>query len=323
MNSMKKMTANNLVKKGTPLAESPLQRKLLGLDFQNPILPASGTFNFGKEINEFYPISELGGLITKGLTPERRLGNASPRVAETYGGMLNSVGLQNPGVDKFISNELPFMLNQGVPVVANACGNTVEDYIYVVQRLCEAGVHAIELNISCPNVKAGGMSFGVEAAAVENIVKAVRPVCTKPLIVKLSPNVANIAENARAAERAGADAVSLINTVAGMAVDIETRRPLLGNRIGGLSGPAVKPIALKMVWDCYNAVKIPVIGCGGVSNYKDVIEFMLCGAALVQVGTLNMTDPMATYQIIKDLKKWCEDNSVANLSEIVGTLQTK
>lgn len=303
------------------MSKDLLKQTVLGLEFQNPILPASGTFNFGKEINQFYPISKLGGLITKGLTPETRLGNKSPRVAETYGGMLNSVGLQNPGVDKFIANELPFMLAQGVPVIANASGNTAEDYKYVVKRLCEVGVHAIELNISCPNVKAGGMSFGVEPCAVENIVKQVRPVCTKPLIVKLSPNVANIAENARAAERAGADAVSLINTITGMAVDIQTRRPLLGNRIGGLSGPAIKPVALKMVWDCYNAVKIPVIGCGGVSNYKDVIEFMLCGASLVQVGTLNLTDPMATYQIIKDLEKWCKDNGVKSLDEIIGKLK--
>jgi dihydroorotate dehydrogenase (NAD+) catalytic subunit len=297
-----------------------LQRKVLGLDFQNPVIPASGTFNFGREINEFYPINKLGALITKGLTREKRLGNLTPRVAETSGGMLNSVGLQNPGVDSFIKDELPFMLSQGVPVIANACGNTVEDYLYVVSKLCETNIAAIELNISCPNVKLGGMSFGVDPVQVENIVQQVRKVCPKPLIVKLTPNVSNIAENAKAAERGGADAISLINTLAGMAVDIQTRRPLLANRIGGLSGPAVKPVALKMVWDVYNAVKIPVIGCGGVSNFKDVIEFMLCGATLVQVGTLNMTDPMATYQIIEELENWCKTNNIKSLDEIVGKL---
>ncbi len=299
---------------------SKLKRNILNIEWQNPILPASGTFNFGREINEFYPIGKLGGLITKGITREKRLGNLTPRTVETYGGMLNSVGLQNPGVDNFIKNELPFMLEQSVPVIANACGNTTEDYTYVVERLCKTDVHAIELNISCPNVKEGGMSFGVDPKAVEQIVKDVKTICSKPLIVKLTPNVSNIAENARAAECGGADAISLINTIAGMAVDINTRKPILGNRIGGLSGPAVKPVALKMVWDVYNAVKIPIIGCGGISNYCDVIEFMLCGATLVEVGTLNMTDPMATYKIIQNLDEWCDKNNIANLDEIVGKL---
>ena len=297
-----------------------LKRKVLGHEFQNPILPASGTFNFGREINSFYPINKLGGLITKGLTKEKRLGNMTPRVAETAGGMLNSVGLQNPGVDSFIKEELPFMLAQKVPVIANACGNTVEDYSYVVEALCKTDIAAIELNISCPNVKQGGMSFGVDPVAVENITREIKKICTKPLIVKLTPNVSNIAENAKAAERGGADAISLINTIAGMAVDIETRKPILANRIGGLSGPAVKPVALKMVWDCYNAVKIPIIGLGGISNYKDVVEFMLCGATLVQVGTLNMTDPMETYKIIEDLENWCNKNNITSLDEIVGKL---
>lgn len=299
-----------------------LQQTVLGLHFQNPILPASGTFNMGREMNELFPIKILGGMITKGLTREKRLGNSAPRCAEVYGGMLNAVGLQNPGVDDFIKTDLKWLKSHGAPVIANACGNTADDYVYVVQQLCKTDIDAIELNISCPNIKAGGMAFGIDPIAVEQIVKTVRPHCTKPLIVKLSPNVANIASNALAAERGGADAISLINTVTGMAVDIETRRPILGNRIGGLSGPCIKPIALKMTWDVYNAVKIPVIGCGGASNYRDVIEFILCGASLVQVGTLCMTDPMAVPQIISDLEKWCVEKGIKSLDELRGKLLT-
>jgi len=297
-----------------------LERKVLGLVFKNPILPASGTFNMGREINTFYPISDLGGLITKGLSRAPRLGNPSPRCTETFGGMLNSVGLQNPGIEEFLEKDLPFMKSHGIPVIGQATGNTVEDYRFVVQKLCQADVDAVELNVSCPNVKTG-CAFGIDPASVEHITREIKAICTKPLIVKLSPNVSDITATARAAERGGADAVSLINTVAGMAVDINTRKPVLGNRVGGLSGPAIKPIALKMVWDCFNAVKIPVIGIGGISNYKDVIEFMLCGATLVQVGTLNMTDPMAMRQIIDDLENWCEQNNVKSLDEIVGGLK--
>ena len=314
MSKSKKQTPSKLA--------SPLERHVLGLIFKNPVLPASGTFNMGREINEnFFPIKHLGGLITKGMTPTKRAGNPAPRVAETHAGMLNSVGLQNPGVDVFIRDDLPFMKSHGVPVIANACGNTVEDYCYVVKQLDKSAIDAIELNISCPNVKEGGMAFGICPDAAARVVSAVRRLTKKPLIVKLSPNVSNIALIAQAVERAGADAVSLINTVTGMAVDIDTRRPILGNRIGGLSGPCVKPIALKMVWDVYNSVEIPVIGCGGASNYRDVLEFMLCGATLVQVGTLCMTDPMEMQKIVSALEKWCLDNNIKSLDEIVGRLK--
>lgn len=297
-----------------------LERKLFGLTFKNPILPASGTFAFGKEINEhFYPIGDLGGLITKGIASVPWLGNPTPRCAETPGGILNAVGLQNPGVNVFIRDYLPFMNSHGIPLIAQAIGKSAEEYVDVVQKLCVNGVDAIELNVSCPNVKKG-CSFGTDPEALKALVRDVKKVCTLPLIVKLTPNVTNIAACALAAESGGADAISLINTVAGMAVDINTRKPILGNHTGGLSGPCVKPIALKMVWDVYNAVKIPVIGCGGISNYRDVIEFMLCGATLVQVGTLNMTDPMATRQIIDDLENWCIENNIKNLDEIIGGL---
>jgi len=299
-----------------------LERKVLGLTFKNPLLPASGTFSMGREIDDaFFPIKEFGGLITKGVTKEKRQGNVAPRSVETAGGMLNSVGLQNPGVDKFIEIDLPFMKSQGIPVIANACGSAIEDYCYVVSQLDKTNIDAIELNISCPNVKEGGMSFGVFPESTKKIVSAVRALTKKPLIVKLTPNVTNIAEIARAAEEAGADAISLINTLSGMAIDINTRKPILGNRVGGLSGPAVKPVALKMVWDVYNAVKIPVIGCGGVADYRDVIEFMLCGATLVQVGTTMLADPMCIPKIAADLESWCKQNNIKNLDEIVGGLK--
>jgi len=297
-----------------------LQIKTLGLTFKNPVLPASGTFNFGREINEFYDIGKLGGLVTKGISAEPRLGNPNPRCMETAGGMLNAVGLQNPGVDAFIKKDLPFMKSHGIPVIGQAIGNTVEDYITVVKKLCAAGVDAIELNVSCPNVKAG-CSFGQDPELLEDLVRAVKAICPIPLIVKLTPNVTSIAACATAAECGGADAISLINTIAGMAVDINTRRPILANRTGGLSGACIKPVALKMVWEVYNAVKIPVIGIGGISNFRDVLEFMLCGATLVQVGTLNMTNPMETPKIIADLEKWCKDNNVKHINEIIGGLK--
>ncbi|MCL2228849.1 MAG: dihydroorotate dehydrogenase [Firmicutes bacterium] len=300
-----------------------LERKVLGLKFKNPILPASGTFNMGREVAEFYELATFGGLITKGVTRAKRQGNVAPRTVETVGGMLNSVGLQNPGVDAFIKNDLPFMKKQGVPVIANACGTTIEDYVYVASQLDKSNVDAIELNISCPNLgkSCGGMSFGVDPEMTKEVVSAVRKVTKKPLIVKLTPNVTNIAVIAKAAESAGADAISLINTLAAMAVDIKTRKPILGNKVGGLSGPAVKPVALKMTWDVFNAVKIPVIGCGGISDYRDVIEFMLCGATLVQVGTGLLTDPMCVPKMVADLEKWCRENKINSLDEIVGGLK--
>ena len=294
---------------------------IAGVEFKNPIITASGTFGFGREYNNFYDVGQLGGICSKGLTLEPRQGNQPVRIAETPSGMLNSVGLQNPGVEYFIQNELPFMKSTGAVVIANAAGGCESDYVSIVKRLSETDVDMIEMNISCPNVKNGGMAFGVDATSVEQIVKAVRKVCKKPLIVKLTPNVADITKNALAAEKAGADAISLINTVAAMAVDYKTRRPVLNAVTGGLSGPAVKPIALRQVYLCSKAVKIPIIGMGGIMSGTDVAEFMLCGATAVQVGTANIFEPCAAINILNELTNLCERDNISNVQTLVGGLK--
>lgn len=298
---------------------SNLKVNIAGVEFKNPIIPASGTFGFGREYMQFYDISALGGLCTKGLTLEERQGNPAPRIAETPMAMLNSVGLQNPGVDTFLRRDLQILKKIDTRVIANIAGSKTEDYIAMAEKVSVDGVDMIEMNISCPNVKAGGMAFGIYPKNVEEIVKAVRPYAKKPLIVKLSPNVADITENARAAESAGADAISLINTLSGMAVNLKTRRPILANVQGGMSGPAVKPIALRMVWQCYNAVKLPIIGLGGITNYQDVLEFMLCGATAVEVGTANLMCPTASYDIVNDLKAYVERENM-DICDIIGKL---
>lgn len=298
---------------------SNLKVNIAGVEFKNPIIPASGTFGFGREYMQFYDISALGGLCTKGLTLEERQGNPAPRIAETPMAMLNSVGLQNPGVDTFLRRDLQILKKIDTRVIANIAGSKIEDYIAMAEKLSVDGVDMIEMNISCPNVKAGGMAFGIYPKNVEEIVKAVRPYAKKPLIVKLSPNVADITENARAAESAGADAISLINTLSGMAVNLKTRRPILANVQGGMSGPAVKPIALRMVWQCYNAVKLPIIGLGGITNYQDVLEFMLCGATAVEVGTANLMCPTASFDIVNDLKAYVERENM-DICDIIGKL---
>ena len=294
---------------------------IAGVEFKNPIITASGTFGFGREYNNFYDVGQLGGICSKGLTLEPRQGNQPVRIAETPSGMLNSVGLQNPGVEYFIQNELPFMKSTGAVVIATAAGGCESDYVSIVKRLSETDVDMIEMNISCPNVKNGGMAFGVDATSVEQIVKAVRKVCKKPLIVKLTPNVADITKNALAAEKAGADAISLINTVAAMAVDYKTRRPVLNAVTGGLSGPAVKPIALRQVYLCSKAVKIPIIGMGGIMSGTDVAEFMLCGATAVQVGTANIFEPYAAINILNELTNLCERDNISNVQTLVGGLK--
>lgn len=294
--------------------------KIAGVTFKNPVITASGTFGFGKEYSEFYPLSALGGICTKGLTIEERQGNPSPRVAETPSGMLNSVGLQNPGVDYYLERYDKWLSEQGTVVIANIAGHKLEDYSAMARKISQSRADMVELNISCPNVRSGGMAFGVEPASVRRVTEAVKRACDKPVITKLTPNVSNIADNARAAEDGGADAISLINTLTGMAVDYRTRRPILANNTGGLSGPCVKPVALKMVWDCYNAVKIPIIGLGGIQSYTDVLEFMICGATAVQVGTATLSDPYAAYNIAKDLEKYAEENDV-DINGLIGTLQ--
>ena len=294
--------------------------RIAGVTFKNPVITASGTFGFGKEYAEFYPLSALGGICTKGLTIEERQGNPSPRVAETPSGMLNSVGLQNPGVDYYLRHYDKWLAGQGTVVIANIAGHKLEDYSAMARKISESSADMVELNISCPNVRSGGMAFGVEPASVRRVTDAVKRACNKPVITKLTPNVSNIADNAKAAEDGGADAISLINTLTGMAVDYRTRRPILANNTGGLSGPCVKPVALKMVWDCYNAVKVPIIGLGGIQSYTDVLEFMICGATAVQVGTATLSDPYAAYNIVRDLEEYVKVNDI-DLSELIGTLQ--
>lgn len=298
---------------------SNLKVNIAGVEFKNPVITASGTFGFGKEYGEFYPLSELGGICTKGLTLNKKEGNPPPRVAETYGGMLNSVGLQNPGIDYYLANDDKRLAKEDVVVIANVAGASLEDYIAIAEKINESSADMVELNISCPNVKQGGMAFGVLPESVERVTRAVKDVCKKPVITKLSPNVSCIADNARAAEAGGADAISLINTLSGMAVNYRTRRPVLANNNGGMSGPCVKPVALKMVWDCYNAVKIPIIGLGGICSYTDVLEFMICGARAVQVGTANFTNPTAARDIARDLADYVNKNGM-DINDLVGTL---
>ena len=292
---------------------------ICGIEFKNPIITASGTFGFGKEYDKFYDIQNLGGICTKGLTLNKKDGNPAPRIAETYGGMINAVGLQNPGIDYYLSHDDIELAKKDVVVIANVAGATIDDYIAIAKKISNSNAKMVELNISCPNVKAGGMAFGVKPEMVEKVTRAVKDVCSKPVITKLSPNVSNIADNARAAEAGGADAISLINTISAMAVNYKTRRPIIANNNGGMSGPCVKPVALKMVWDCYNAVKIPIIGLGGITSYTDVLEFMICGASVVEVGTYNFTNPMGAYEIVKDLDAYLERENL-DINEIIGTL---
>ncbi len=289
-----------------------------GIHFKNPVLPASGTFGFGREMADIWDIRALGGIVSKGLTPLPREGNASPRVAESASGLLNSVGLQNPGIEAFIRHELPFMLSLGIPVVANAAGHCVEDYVILCQKLDPTGISAIELNLSCPNVRSGCMSIGTDPEQVREVVRAARAATAKPLWVKLTPNVTHVDEIAVAAQDAGADAVCLINTLLGMQIDIRTRRPLLANNTGGLSGPAVKPIAVRMVYEVAHAVRIPVIGIGGIQSAEDAIEFLMAGATAVQVGSANLIKPTACKDIIENIEKYLQENEISEIRDLIG-----
>ena len=295
-----------------------LRVKIAGVAFENPLIAASGTFGFGREYQEFYPLSTLGGISCKGITLQERPGNPPPRIAETPSGMLNSVGLQNPGVDHFIEEDLPWLKQQGTVVIANIAGNTQQDYCRMAEKLSESDVDMVELNISCPNVKHGGVAFGTSCASVEEITVAVRKYCRKPLIVKLSPNVADIGEIAAAAEAGGADAISLINTLTGMRIDIRTRRPILRNNTGGLSGPAVFPVAVRMVWQAAQRVKSPVIGLGGISTWQDAVEMLLAGASALQIGTVFFTDPYAPVKILDGLRRYLDENHIASVTELTG-----
>lgn len=298
-----------------------LQVELCGITLKNPVIGASGTFGFGREFNELYPIGVLGGVSTKGLTNEPRLGNPTPRIAESRGVILNAVGLQNPGVEHFIANDLQWLKDTGTCVIANVAGKTLDDYFTICQRL-NGKVDMIELNISCPNVKSGGMAFGIKPQSVEEVTRiAKQGAKDTPLIVKLSPNVESIATNAQAAENGGADCISLINTLTGMAIDIERRRPIIANNTGGVSGAGIKPIAVRMVYEASQAVKIPVIGMGGITCAEDAIEFLMAGATAVQVGTANFTNPYAMPQIIDGLNAWCDRHQIANVKDLTGVLQ--
>lgn len=292
---------------------------LAGLYLRNPVMPASGCFGFGKEYSEYYPLNQLGAVVVKATTLSPRLGNPTPRVAEVTAGMLNAIGLANPGLDKVLEEELPWLSQQDVPVFVNVAGDTVDEYCEVVQRVSDSNLaQAIELNVSCPNVKLGGLAFGVDATVLRGLVEAVRKHCTLPLIVKLSPNVTRIQDLALAAAEGGADGLSLINTLIGMQIDLSARKPLLGNGTGGLSGRAIKPVALRMVYDVAKAVKLPIIGIGGIYSGRDAAEFIMAGAWAVEVGTANFTDPYACPRIIAELASFMEAEGIRDLKEIRG-----
>ncbi len=297
-----------------------LKTKLKEIEFKNPLIAASGTVGYGREYENFVPLSELGGISVKGTTKEKRLGNSSPRIAETASGILNSVGLENPGVYGFINNELPWLLEKDTNIIANIAGRDNDEYSFMAEKLNSTEVNAIELNISCPNVKEGGLSFGSDVNQVLKVVSIVRKKTNKLLIVKLSPNVTSIQDIAKAAEYAGADALSLINTLLGMKIDIKTRRPILKNNVGGLSGPAILPVAVRMVWEAKKAVKIPIIGCGGISSFEDALEIIMAGACLFQVGTAIFKDPLCPLKILKDLDLWLIENKIENINEVSGSL---
>ncbi len=295
--------------------------KIAGVEFPNPVIAASGTYGNGECYTDLYPLSKLGGISCKGMTIEPKLGNPPPRIAESYSGILNSVGLQNIGVHGFAEYYLPTLKEEGNVIIANVAGATIDDYIAAAEVLDATDVDMIELNISCPNVKQGGASWGVSKDGAAAVAKAVRRATKKPLIVKLTPNVTDITEIAKAVEAEGADCISLINTLLGMRIDIKTRRPILKNNMGGLSGPAVFPIAVRMVWQCYNAVKIPIIGMGGISTADDAIEMMLAGAAAIQMGTAIFTDPYSPLKVIDGIEEYMEENGIKSLSEIVGQVK--
>lgn len=295
-----------------------LSVNIAGVTLKNPVIAASGSFGYGREYAKLFDLKELGGISLKGMTLKEKAGNPPPRVAETPSGMLNCVGLQNPGIDYFLENELPFLKKQGTTLICNIAGSTVEEYCEMAERLSDEQIDMIEMNISCPNVKQGGAAFGVDTCSAAHVTHEVRRVCKKPLIVKLSPAAADISEIAVAVENEGADCVSLINTLLGMRIDINSKRPILSNNVGGLSGPAVLPVAIRMVWQTSKKVKIPIIGLGGISCWQDAIEMMLAGASAIQVGTATFTDPFAMIKIRDGIEEYLISHNCKNLSDICG-----
>ena len=294
---------------------------LAGIELKNPVMTASGTFGSGMEYSEFVDLNCLGAVVTKGVANVPWPGNPTPRVAEVYGGMLNAIGLQNPGIDVFMERDLPFLQQYDTKVIVNVCGKTVEDYLEVVERLADAPVDMLEINVSCPNVKEGAIAFGQKADCLYDITSAIKKKAAQPVIMKLSPNVTDITEMARAAEAAGADAISLINTLTGMKIDIHRRSFLLANKTGGMSGPAVKPVAVRMVWQCAQAVKIPIIGMGGIMNAEDALEFIMAGATAVAVGCANFINPYATQEIVSGIETFMEKEDVSDITELIGCVR--
>lgn len=298
-----------------------LNVEIAGVGFKNPLIAASGTIGFGREYNSFFELSKLGGISCKGTTLEKRLGNPPPRVTETPGGMLNAVGLQNPGIEHFVDVDLPWLSTHDTVIIANIAGSTVEDYCEAAERLNDTDVDIVELNISCPNVKKGGVQFGTTVNGVESVTSAVKARCSKPLMVKLSPNVTDIAEMAVAAESSGADCISMINTLTGMRIDINSRRPIIRNNIAGLSGPAVLPVALRMVWQASQRVSIPIIGMGGISCWQDAVEMLLAGASAFQVGTALFTNPNSPTEILEGLNKYLDEAGIDSVTELTGGIK--
>ena len=294
---------------------------IAGVTFQNPVMTASGTFGSGMEYGEFVDLNRLGAVVTKGVANVPWPGNPTPRVAEVYGGMLNAIGLQNPGIDVFIERDIPFLKQYNTKIIVNVCGKTVEDYVEVVERLGDTPIDMMEINVSCPNVKEGAIAFGQKAEALYNITAELKKYAKQPIIMKLSPNVTDITEMAKAAEAAGADAISLINTITGMKIDIHRRTFALANKTGGMSGPAVKPVAVRMVYQAAHAVKIPVIGMGGISTAEDAIEFMLAGATAVSVGAANFFNPYATEEIVDGIEAYMEQYHVEDIRELIGAVK--
>ena len=294
---------------------------LAGIELKNPVMTASGTFGSGMEYSEFVDLNCLGAVVTKGVANVPWPGNPTPRVAEVYGGMLNAIGLQNPGIDVFMERDLPFLQQYDTKVIVNVCGKTVEDYLEVVEHLADAPVDMLEINVSCPNVKEGAIAFGQKADCLYDITSAIKKKAAQPVIMKLSPNVTDITEMARAAEAAGADAISLINTLTGMKIDIHKRSFLLANKTGGMSGPAVKPVAVRMVYQCAQAVKIPIIGMGGIMNAEDALEFIMAGATAVAVGCANFINPYATQEIVSGIETFMEKEGVSDIAELIGCVR--
>ena len=294
---------------------------IAGVTFKNPVMEASGTFGSGMEYSEFVDLNKLGAVVTKGVANVPWPGNPTPRIAETWGGMLNAIGLQNPGIDVFVKRDIPFLKQFDTRIIVNVCGKTTEDYLEVVERLGDEPVDMLEINISCPNVKEGGIAFGQDPKAVEAITRAVKEKARQPVIMKLSPNVTDITVMAKAAEAGGADAISLINTLTGMKIDVERRRFALANRTGGLSGPAIKPVAVRMVYQAAHAVKLPIIGMGGIQNGADALEFILAGASAVAVGTANFHNPRATLDTVEEIRNYMERHGIEDVKELVGSVE--